>query len=117
MRSVNGSWAVCGDAQACLDHLLVLGERHLYWVIREYGAYFNRARPHQGIGQQIPEASPGVPANQGNGKIITFPVLNGLHHDYRLAGGQGFQPVQGFGYARTQSFIASAAYAMFREYF
>ncbi len=69
----------------CLDHILVLGERHLYRVIREYVAYFNRARPHQGIGQQVPEASPGVPANQGKGKIITFPVLHGLHHDYRLA--------------------------------
>jgi transposase InsO family protein len=69
----------------CLDHILVLGEWHLYRVIREYVAYFNRSRPHQGIEQQIPEGSTSVPEKQGKAKIISFPVLNGLHHDYRLA--------------------------------
>ena len=69
----------------CLDHILVLGELHLHRVLREYVAYFNRARPHQGMAQQIPEASPSGPERQGKGKIIAFPVLNGLHHDYRRA--------------------------------
>ena len=69
----------------CPDHIIVRGEQHLYRVIREYVEYFNRARPHQGIEQKVPEASPGVPAKHGKGKIIAFPVLNGLHHDYRLA--------------------------------
>ncbi len=32
--------------RACLEHLLVLGERHLARVLHEYGAYFNEARPH-----------------------------------------------------------------------
>ncbi len=39
----------------CLDRILVLGEPHLYRAIREYVAYFNRARPHQGIEREIPE--------------------------------------------------------------
>ena len=69
----------------CLDHILVRGEQHLYRVIREYAEYFNRARHHQGIGQQIPEGAPAVPEKKKKGKIIAFPVLNGLHHDYRLA--------------------------------
>jgi hypothetical protein len=30
-------------------------------VIRDYVAYFNRARSHQGIEQKIPGASPSVP--------------------------------------------------------
>ena len=85
MRSVRDSWGVSGDAQACLDYILVLGEHHLYRIIREYVEYFNHARPHQGIEQKIPEASPAVSAKQGKGKIIAFPVLNGLPHDYRLA--------------------------------
>lgn len=29
----------------CLDHLLILGESHLYRVIQEYVAFFNQARP------------------------------------------------------------------------
>ena len=34
----------------CLDHLLVLDERHLDRVLREYVAYFKEARPHPGLG-------------------------------------------------------------------
>ncbi|WP_343422603.1 integrase core domain-containing protein [Candidatus Flexifilum breve] len=38
----------------CLDHLIILNERHLRRLIKEYVAYFNMARPHQGISGQIP---------------------------------------------------------------
>ena len=69
----------------CLDHMLVFGERHLHRVIREYVAYFNRVRPNQGIEQQIPEGGLSIPMEPGKAKIIAFPVLNGLHHDYRIA--------------------------------
>lgn len=69
----------------CLDHLLVLGEQHLYQVVREYVAYFNRSRPHQRIEREIPEGHGSIKEKQWKGKIIAFPVLNGLHHDYRIA--------------------------------
>ena len=39
----------------CLDHMLILSERHLHRVIGEYVAYFSHSRPHQGIGQRIPD--------------------------------------------------------------
>lgn len=48
-------------------------------------ANFNCVRPHQGIEQQVPDGSSSVREKQGKGKIIAFPVLNGLHHYYRLA--------------------------------
>ena len=67
----------------CLDHLLILRERQLQRVLGAYIQYFNRARPHQGIRQQIPEPHVGpVPPDHEDGKIISFPVLGGLHHDY-----------------------------------
>jgi len=69
----------------CLDHLLVVGDRHLHRVIKEYVEYFNRARPHQGIGQRIPGGTVPLPAWPKRGRLITVPVLNGLHHDYRRA--------------------------------
>jgi len=69
----------------CLDHVLVLGEGQLRRVLREYVAYFNTARPHQGIGQAIPSAfGPASPARPA-GPIVSIPVLGGLHHDYRRA--------------------------------
>jgi putative transposase len=69
----------------CLDHLLIWGDRQLYRVMRDYVAYFNRARPHQGIEQQIPEGSRSEGTEASEGKILGFPILNGLHHDYRRA--------------------------------
>ncbi len=73
----------------CLDHVLIFGERHLQQVIKEYVRYFNEARPHQGIGQAVPVPQtvrlqePSTPPLVDRGKVISFPVLGGLHHDYR----------------------------------
>jgi len=68
----------------CLDHLLVLGERQLSRVLREYVAYFNGARPHQGLGQAIPESS-ADDTGRRSGPIRAVPVLGGLHHTYHRA--------------------------------
>jgi transposase InsO family protein len=69
----------------CLDHLPIAGDRHLHRAIKEYVEYFNRVRPHQGIGQRIPGGTVSLPARPRRGRLITVPVLNGLHHDYRRA--------------------------------
>lgn len=45
----------------CLDYLLIFNEAHLRRVMKEYVAYFNNERPHQGIGQRLP-ASPNTAA-------------------------------------------------------
>jgi putative transposase len=67
-----------------LDHLLIFQEKQLHRVLNAYALYFNQARPHQGIRQQIPEPQAGsVPADHPGSKVISFPVLGGLHHDYR----------------------------------
>ena len=67
----------------CLDHILILGERHLLRVLSEYLGFFNTDRPHQGIGQKVPEGPP-APANT-NGRVVKRSVLEGLHHAYRRA--------------------------------
>jgi len=68
----------------CLDHLFILQEKQLHRVLRAYIQYFNQARPHQGIRQQIPERyAELVPLGHQGGKILTLPVLGGLHHEYR----------------------------------
>ena len=71
----------------CLDHVLILHEKQLHRVLNAYVQYFNHARPHQGIRQQIPEQrAESVPPDHKSGKILSFPILGGLHHDYRRSG-------------------------------
>jgi putative transposase len=68
----------------CLDHLFILQEKQLDRVLHAYVEYFNRARPHQGIRQQIPHRyGEPVPPHRDDVKILALPVLGGLHHDYR----------------------------------
>jgi len=72
--------------QECLDHLLILHEKQLQRVLNAYVTYFNHARPHQGIGQHIPEPSgPALSSHLAGNKVMARPVMGGLHHDYRWA--------------------------------
>ena len=72
--------------QECLDHLFILHEMQLQRVLNGFVAYFNRARPHQGIRQQIPELL-GEPLSSDHtcGNIVSCSVLGGLHHNYTRA--------------------------------
>jgi putative transposase len=70
----------------CLDHLLLMGEKHLARVVKAYVRYFNDARPHQGIGQRVPTGAPApLPPSPPGGRVISIPVLGGLHHVYHWA--------------------------------
>ena len=69
----------------CLDHILILSEDHLRRVVAEYVRYFNRARPHQGLGQVIPLEMGRQASAPGGGRVEATPILGGLHHDYRRA--------------------------------
>jgi len=63
----------------CLDHLLVASEAHLRRVLTEYVAFYNRARPHQGLEQRCPVA---LPAPVRDGPVRRRDGLGGLLHDY-----------------------------------
>jgi putative transposase len=67
----------------CLDHIMIVSEAHLRRVLKEYVVYFNRSRPHQGIDQRVPD--PENTSGGNSGKVVSFPVLGGLHHEYRRA--------------------------------
>jgi len=68
----------------CLDHFLIFQEKQLHRLLKAYVVYFNQARPHQGLGQRIPDlpVRSAPPLHQPN-QIIAVPVLGGLHHDYQ----------------------------------
>jgi transposase InsO family protein len=71
----------------CLDHLLILNDRHLHRVLTEYVNYYNRWRPHRSLGQRAPcaQAPPSSDADRKGTEIIARSVLGGLHHVYDLA--------------------------------
>jgi transposase InsO family protein len=73
--------------QECLDHVLILNQRHLQAVLQEYVAYYNGERPHRSLALEAPllrgTARPAPPGSPG--RVVARPVLGGLHHVYRRA--------------------------------
>ncbi len=66
----------------CLDHMIILNQKHIYGIVRDFTTFYNHARPHKGLCQCIPMQPPDQPKT---GKVVALPVLAGLHHDYRRA--------------------------------
>jgi putative transposase len=64
----------------CLDHVIVLNERHLRRVLRSYFDYYHRSRCHLSLEGDAPEPR----AIQGPelGRVIELPEVGGLHHRY-----------------------------------
>ena len=65
--------------EECLDQILILNENHLRRVLKEYGEYYNQARPHQGLGQHFPVSGP---VRNPAGPIRGRDILGGVIHDY-----------------------------------
>ena len=76
----------------CLDHMIPLTENHLKIILEEWVSYYNQGRPHSSLGPGIPEPAscPPRPLQEkrhhldDDKKVVSRPVLNGLHHDYQL---------------------------------
>jgi transposase InsO family protein len=62
----------------CLDHVVVLGERHLRHVLLSYMKYHNEVRTHLSLEKDAPLSR----AVQRAGHILCRPILGGLHHQY-----------------------------------
>jgi hypothetical protein len=69
------------------DHELVAAQYYGCCVVDLY----NRGRPHASLGPGIPDPPPALlrPEPTGHhlpthGRVVATPILNGLHHEYRL---------------------------------
>jgi transposase InsO family protein len=62
----------------CVDHIVVVGEEHLRRLLTKYAAYYNELRTHRSLDKDAPIHR----AIQHVGRIISAPVLSGLHHYY-----------------------------------
>lgn len=64
----------------CLDHVIVLGERHLRRILREYLEYYHGSRTHLSLDKDAPKPRAREAISDGN--VITIPMFSRLHHRY-----------------------------------
>jgi Integrase core domain len=73
----------------CLDHVLIIGARHLRQILVSYATYYNQARTHLALQKDAPLFR----TVRRCGRIVAIPILSGLHHQYVRIGfseGTGF---------------------------
>ena len=64
----------------CLDHTIVLGQRHLRRTLKRYADYYNGVRTHLSLEKDTPKTRPvHLP---GSGDIRSRRHCGGLHHEY-----------------------------------
>jgi hypothetical protein len=57
---------------------VILGERHLRYVLLLYKDHYNATRTHLSLNKDAPMSREAETA----GRIICHPILGGLHHQY-----------------------------------
>jgi putative transposase len=62
----------------CLDHILVLSERHLRRTLARYFVHDHRARTHPALQKDAPDVRP--LERPAVGKVVPIPEVGGLHH-------------------------------------
>jgi transposase InsO family protein len=67
----------------CIDHMIVLNERHLKRILTRYFDYYHRWRRHQSLEMDCPSPREAHPVDRG--PVIEIPHLGGLHHHYEGA--------------------------------
>ena len=80
-----------------LDHFIFFYERHIYKVCKDYMKNYNHGRPSQAL-RAIPDPYPELKEPLlTDSKIVSLPILCGIHHDDRLVAKAhlviGFGPV------------------------
>jgi len=65
--------------EECLDHILIINEAHLQRVLKTYIGYYESARPHQGLNQQMPL---GQQSTTYSGPVQKRQILGGIINDY-----------------------------------
>ena len=65
-----------------LEHVVVLGERHLLRLIGSYVEYYHGDRSHLGLGKDAPDWRAVTQRPSPTAKVVALPRVGGLHHRY-----------------------------------
>jgi len=68
-----------------LDHVIVLNERHLRRLMKEYVRYYHDDRTHISLSKGTPEGRKAERNSAVGRNVVSMPKLGGLHHRYNLA--------------------------------
>ena len=69
----------------CLDHLLIVGRRHLEQVLRAYLRHYNAERPHRSLALSTPAGQPPTARGSPSAQVCRRDLLGGLIHEYYAA--------------------------------
>jgi len=64
----------------CLDHVLVLNERHLHRIPTRYLPYYHCARTHLALEKDAPDGR--AIERPEMGRVVQVPEVGSLHHRY-----------------------------------
>jgi putative transposase len=75
-----------------LDFTIPLNATHLYGILKEWVAHYNKGRPHMSLGPGIPRSISLLPVPSQphrhrmapGQRVVARPVMGGLHHEYGL---------------------------------
>ena len=72
--------------EECLDNFVVMGERHLRHLLREFVAHYHGERYHQGLDGRIIRPSAAAANDNSRGRVARRARLGGLlNYYYRRA--------------------------------
>ena len=63
-----------------LEHVIVLGERHLRRILSNYERYYNGARTHLSLFRDAPVGRARQPPERG--RVVELRRVGGLYHEY-----------------------------------
>lgn len=64
----------------CVAHAVVLGERHLRFILARYFSYYHTSRTHLSLGKDAPERRPVMSPEAGG--VVEIAQVGGLRHRY-----------------------------------
>jgi hypothetical protein len=76
MAKANPLWGA--PRRDCLNHVIVLSERHLRHVLTRYFSYYHRTRTHLSLTKDAPDGRPVDPPELG--MVVPIREVGGLHH-------------------------------------
>ena len=81
MRPIPERW-VGSCRRELLEHVVVLGQRHLVRLVRSYINYHHEDRCHLGLAKDTPHKRTVTPRPSCKAKVVALPRVGGLHHRY-----------------------------------